>query len=432
LVYLWTLVFGGVVASIYVPEMFLWSMGLTILLVSLCVLEALSLLAMKNIEVIRSCPDQVEAGATFTLRYRLLSPSAASLRLVDELPEHLDESKTELGPVLILKAGQILIHAVDVKTLRRGGAVWGQLNLLVDGPIGLFTRRQRFSPEGASSIRIYPRLHGLDAAFLDPRLMLADLGIKPKMKQGDGSEFHRIRLAQKGDSRRRIDWRATARRAKPMVRDYRPEQCDDIFLCLDHGRLMGAPLEDSKTKLDHAIEAVLRFAFLALNTGDRVGFVNFAEQSGTWIKPSAGRTHLSALMLACFDLKASTADANHAEVMMQLARRQSKRALIVFFTDFVDPEAAEDMVQALAILKRRHRVLFVGINDPVTASILNKPVLDSTDSYRGLAALQQELTRSEVINRVSALGIDALDLSPFEISAASINAYLRIRARGIS
>jgi uncharacterized protein (DUF58 family) len=425
---------GGLPLLVAGPSghIFAWSAGWNTLIALLLVLDSFSLLRPVEIDVERSGKGQIQARQILHVEYFLRSDRDILVEMVDELPPQFECVSPPDHDGFRLSKDRMEKRFLLVKPQRRGLAEWGFLNFIIHGQLGLLSRRYVVSPRGLCSVRVLPRLNGLDAAYLDPRLVLAELGLKPKVKRGDGSEFHRIREAQPGDSLRRIDWRAKARTGKTMVREYRPELCDDVILCLDHGRLMGGIHGDRASKLDHAIDAVLRFALLALNAGDRVGFVSFAETPGLWIKPKTGRSHLGTLMMAIYDLATTSSDANHAAVMLQIAKRQSKRALIVLFTDFVDLAASDEMLRALRILKQRHRVLFVGVLDPVTRELVEQEMNTDHDALLSMAALHQDVARDAVVQQVRALGIDALDLAPAELASSVINSYLKIRARGIS
>jgi uncharacterized protein (DUF58 family) len=264
--------------------------------------------------------------------------------------------------------------------------------------------------------------------------MMAELGIKKVRRRAEGTEFESLRDAVLEDELRRIDWRATARRGKLTARNFEVEKNHEVLICIDTGRLMGALHsmeggdEEPRTKLDHAIASALRLAAVALNNGDRVGVMSFDSAVGAFSRPDRGRAQIGRLMEAVYHLAPSSADASFIQVLGEVRQRQKKRALIVFLTDFVDAEASSSMVDVLAVLVRRHAILFVALRDPHARSVADAKIADLAGAYRSLAALGLERARSEVIEGLAARGVRALDLPPDGVTSGAIQAYLALRA----
>ena len=94
---------------------------------------------------------------------------------------------------------------------------------------------------------------------------------------GQGLEFHEARRYVPGDSVRRIDWKMTARRGVPYVRTFLEERQREIFIALDVSPSMATGWQD-KTKLEVAVEMAASLAVSAVDSGDRLGFVTFADR----------------------------------------------------------------------------------------------------------------------------------------------------------
>ena len=71
--------------------------------------------------------------------------------------------------------------------------------------------------------------------------MLQQIGLKSSRLFGEGTEMERLRDYTPDDDYRRIDWKATARHRKPIVREYETEKSQDVIIMLDTGRLMATP-----------------------------------------------------------------------------------------------------------------------------------------------------------------------------------------------
>ncbi|HYV35195.1 MAG TPA: DUF58 domain-containing protein, partial [Gemmataceae bacterium] len=80
-------------------------------------------------------------------------------------------------------------------------------------------------------------------------------GYHIKRLPGASKEFSHFREYTVDDDYRHVNWKATARRAKPITSVFESERSQDIIFCLDAGRMMAARV-GTLTKLDHAINAV--------------------------------------------------------------------------------------------------------------------------------------------------------------------------------
>jgi uncharacterized protein (DUF58 family) len=273
----------------------------------------------------------------------------------------------------------------SVRPRVRGHRVWGPLLAQVRSPMGLLRRRleagegdvMRVQPETARFLR---------PEALDPKTVLASLGVRPKRRRGDGLEFDSLREYVIGDEPRRIDWRATARRGRPIVRTHRHEESRTVILAVDSSRLMGAraphPSESSapaveagfaSTKLDHAIDAALALAFAGLVAGDRVGLALFDRGVRGRIAPVAHRASLGLFVDALSGVQTSPVEADYRRLTRELLAHQRKRAMIVVLTDFMEVDH-EELVAPMALLARQHEVVFVALREPILEQIEEQPM----------------------------------------------------------
>lgn len=107
---------------------------------------------------------------------------------------------------------------------------------------------------------------------------------------GSGTELKEIRQHRSGDPYRSIDWKATARTGRLMVRQMESEIQATHYILLDSSATM-RPGEPGGRKLDYGVEAASAFARLALGRNDRVGLIAFDTRIVVHITPGEGRTH---------------------------------------------------------------------------------------------------------------------------------------------
>ena len=98
-----------------------------------------------------------------------------------------------------------------------------------------------------------------------------------------------------GDETRIIDWKATARRGKPIARQYEDERRQQVLLVIDAGRLLTAEV-NGVPRLEAVISAALQLARAAVEHDDNVGLMVFADTVQRYVAPARGRAALRAVL----------------------------------------------------------------------------------------------------------------------------------------
>ena len=204
-----------------------------------------------------------------------------------------------------------------------------------------------------------------------------DLGVARVQRQRGGrTEFESLRDYVPGDEPRTIDWKAFARRGKPMVRQFEPERGQEVVLLFDCGRRMGTSVVEPGlpdwSKLDHALDAGLEFAAAVLSQGDRVGLVAYDARTLAFVAPARSGRQLLRLKEAVFDLAPSDRESNLAAALDELGARHRRRSLVIVLSDLADPLGVEAEALALAHAGR-HRVVFAAFGDPDLVTLAESP-----------------------------------------------------------
>ena len=116
--------------------------------------------------------------------------------------------------------------------------------------------------------------------------------------------------------------------------------------------------------------------------------------------------------------------------LSSLQNRLQRRSLIVIFTDFTDPTAADLMLEAAGRLIDKHLVLFVVLEDRELTSIIDKPPESAEDVARAVTARNLLDQKKLVLTRLRHMGIDVIEGAHQEIGTRLINSYLKIKRRG--
>lgn len=391
-----------------------------------------------RLRITRSVPERVKLSVAFERRLRLEGGRPGLVLELYEAHPATFQAATAGGEACPAgeperarfdaqgRAGLVRSYRAEL----RGRFALGDLRVRVRGPLGLVERQTRFA--GEQEIAVEPALLRLSETLrLAASERWRDLGLRTLRRRGVSSEFESLREYVIGDEVRRIDWKAFARRGKPMVRNYQVERGQELILLLDCGRRMravgGAGERAAWTKLDWALDAALELAAVALRQGDRVGVAAFERSLVAYVPPARGARAQSRLARALFPLQPSQHDGDLARALRELAVRHGRRATVLVVSDVADPLSLERQRQALATGSRRHRLVFAALDDPALRAAAEG---QGDDSVLRAAALELVAERARSLRALAASGARVLDALPAEAAGPMLAAWLDERRAG--
>ncbi|MDJ0867256.1 MAG: DUF58 domain-containing protein [Myxococcota bacterium] len=375
--------------------------------------------------LVRALPERAFVGREHELRLELGGIPARPLEvdLHEAVPPDLRAAPPRFGRLRVPRAGTARAR-FEVQPTRRGDRPLGAPLALVRSPLGLLRRRVLGAPDDV--LRVYPdTTHLLRPEALDPKRVLALLGVRPARQRGEGMEFESLRDYVAGDDPRRLDWAASARRGRPVVRQHRHERNHNVLIALDGSRLMAARL-GGRSKLDFAVDAALALGYAALGSGDRVAMTVFDQGLRGFLAPRAGRRELGRFVEFLRPIEPRLVEADFEAFAREVALRQRQRALLVVLTDFVEADAAF-AVGILSVLARHHRVLLVAVRDPLYAELDPRRRGPVDGLYRRIVLDDLLRDREVALATLRRRGLQTLDLPPDRITAPVLNRYLALR-----
>jgi uncharacterized protein (DUF58 family) len=390
--------------------------------------DAIALPGAEDLTVERSMPASVGIGDHAEGAYVVRSEWGLPLRVIlaDDFPPAVAggafEQELELPP-----RGSANL-AIDIAGASRGQFSLGPVALRVRTGIGLVARRLRWQPN--DSILVTPSIASVRRfRLLALQHRLPEAGVRPLRQRGEGRSFASLREYVVGDDPRHIDWKATARRAKTITREFSVEQSQTVFCLIDAGRSM-TQLAGTFTRFEQALSAALVLTDVAAMAADRVGALVFDDQVRAFVPAQRGQAALRAVRNALVPVQATLTEPDYAAAFRFLAVRQRRRALIVFFTDVIDVRASRALIAHAVRSAARHLVVVVALrNDALIAAAM--PASGSEEAlYQGAAAEELIAERAGALERMRAAGVTVLDVSPAAMTAAVVNRYLEIKARG--
>jgi uncharacterized protein (DUF58 family) len=310
---------------------------------------------------------------------------------------------------------------------RRGDYAFGDIHLRWESPLGLLRRQARI--KAGAPVKVYPNL--VDVRKYDlllRRNRLADLGLRTARIYGMGNEYERLREYLPDDEYRRINWKATARRGKPITTEYQAERSQNVVILLDLGRMMRSPVGEI-AKLDYAVNAVLLLTYVATQKGDKVGLLAFADAVSTWMSPRAGKAQFQRMLELLYAVEGAPVEPDYAEAFAALEARRLKHSLVLVFTELTGSVSTDLLLQNMVRLRARHLPLLVTVRDPTVQSMARQPITGSESLYQRTVAEGLLEERRLTLDRLARAGVLTLDVAADELSVEVINRYLEIKER---
>lgn len=283
----------------------------------------------------------------------------------------------------------------------------------------------------AQTVRIYPNLSEAKRHMLY-LLRSRQIEVERRLtrRRGLGREFESLRDYRDGDELRDICWTATARRAKPITRQYQIERSQAVCLVVDAGRLLRARVGKLQ-KLDFSVNAALTLAHVAQYSGDRVALIAYGRRVQQQLGPGRGSPHLRTLVEQLSLVHSEVAEADHVRAARVLLSMQKRRSLVVWITDLAETAMTPDVIQAALQVARRHLLLFISFSEPQVMELLARTPENPLNMYRVMAAQEMAQRRELLLRRLREQGAFALEMPPDQVSTAVVNQYLEIKDRGL-
>jgi uncharacterized protein (DUF58 family) len=380
----------------------------------------------KLISGTRAVFERLSIGRKNEVRLEIFNngSKALKLRVRDDYPFALESDTNEFAFNVPGKGRALLNYNLTPR--RRGQYEFENINVAYASTLGLFWRRLKIPAK--RSVKVFSDL----VALKDLSIHLSqssELGEMRTRKRGHGTEFSSLREYVSGDDTRKIDWKATARRERPVVRVYEVEQEQTLMVLVDAGRMMVSDLE-GLTRFDHALNAALALALTGLHKNDQVGFGIFADRPLLFMPPRRGKSYLSSIVEAVCAVEPRTVEPDYAGALSFFASAQKSRSLMVVLTDLTDVTASQTLLSGMASLSPRHLPFCVTLRDRQIDRVAQETSIKELEIYRRAVATDLMVQRQLAFSQLQRRGCMVLDCPPQELSEKLVDRYLEIKARG--
>jgi uncharacterized protein (DUF58 family) len=351
------------------------------------------------------------------------------------LYDHADTTLSTDGlPIpLTLVGGTRVETAYTVVPNQRGEATFAPADVRIRSRWGLCELFERLGTQDVR--RVYPDFAQVARyAWLSGDRRLQEIGVKTYQQRGQGTDFKQLSEYRTGDSVRHIDWRATLRMGKPIVREFQDERDQCVMLLVDCGRRMRADDRQGgigTTHFDQVLNAVMLLTFVALKQGDEVGAMTFGTPIGLErsFAPRKGAQALNALMSQLYGVQPSPTHSDYVAAAQDVLRRQHKRALVIIITNFRDEDGSE-LNHALRLLRSRHLVLLASVRERIVGELMAQPLASGDAAIDVASAHLYEQSRRDAFNRLATGEGLMVDAEPERLGIELVNRYHALKRSG--
>ena len=442
---------GAAVSPAFFVAAMLYNLGLVLVALMDLVLSP----QPDEFEIARGAEDKMNLGTPNKVRLSARLSSTRTLRaplwvtLRDEPPhtwpvQNDEPVMSELSPLPRVRVGVLPLRdsaaEYSVTPTRRGDFEFGPLSARYPTLLGLWHRQ--FSRAAPQSVRVYPDTTEVRRYELRLRQgRLRDIGLHILRLRGRGTEFESLREYTRDDEYKAINWKASARHGKLISTDYEIERDQTVLIAIDCGRMMTAMAvsRESKgethaestplSKLDCAINATVLLAHVATSMGDSVGLLLFSDTILKFIAPRKGKVQTGAIIEALYAAQPSLVEPDYQAAYEYLIGRKVRRALVVTFTDLIDAEASRELLMASAALRKHHNPLCVTINNRDVIEMAGVLPSRTEEMYEKAMAMKMLHGRAQALEELRQRGVGILDVESTELTVATVNRYLDLKAR---
>jgi len=329
---------------------------------------------------------------------------------------------TRIHPKDVIKFSYVLEPKV------RGEYPLGPLSVTVKDRLG-FNSVERIVPDSVTDILIYPPYEDIKRIEIlgSKRSLQMSYGVTSSRQKGLGSEFYGMRKYVFGDQFRLIDWKASARTQKLIVKEFESERDITVMILVDSSNTMaGGAIEN--TKFEYAIRACMLLTKIALTRRDNVGIFTFSSKKNFhFLKPGRGDDHFYQVLDFIARIKPQ-GKCEMLEAMDHFIRRFQKRSLVFIISD-LEVQSKEITMAFRKLIPFNHTIIVINPFSPwyeiheIDLSTADKALAEaiSEEMMEHILTIKQELRN---------YGINLVTVGPDDIMGKIIKNYLEAKKKG--
>lgn len=266
------------------------------------------------------------------------------------------------------------------------------------------------------------------------RLLTSSLvGDSRSAVKGSGFEFDQIRDYAVGDDVRFIDWHASSRMNKLLVKQYMQERSRTIYLLVDcsSSRMFGSS-GVARSEIIAQVASVL--SLISGYAQDRVALILFSDHVERVIQPNKGMYHVRTIMELLFNYIPTQKSTSIKTALDYLLAIPARDALVFIISDFID----QDFERSLRLVGKKHDCIAIRCLDTYEQQMPSVGFLMIEDAESGaehmldarqVSSINEQLqARIQEQNKLfTSCGIDRIDIAMHKPFIGELIRFFRYR-----
>ena len=350
-----------------------------------------------------------------------------SVKIIDEIPFQFQIRDFEIRRNIKASAQDNLQY--ELRPTQRGEYSFGNLNVYVASPLRLISRRFSFSKnQMVPTYPSYMQLRKYDLIAFSNHLF--QYGIKKIRRLGHTMEFEQIKEYVPGDDIRTLNWKATAKKNALMVNQFQDEKSQSVYMIIDKGRVMKMPF-NGLSLLDYAINATLVLSNVILKKQDKAGMLVFSKKVTNRVFAEKRASQLQQILETLYNITTDFYESDFSRLYVDIRKNISQRSLIILYTNFETLDGLHRQLPYLKGIAKSHLLVVVFFNNTELHALIHKKAETIQDVYDKVIAEKFAFEKRLIVNELKKYGIYSVLTQPENLTLATINKYLEIKARGI-
>lgn len=379
---------------------------------------------LNKLEITREHPRIISEDKDLSVILKILNRSALSVRVevTDHYPQFFRLKDGTNALMLTVPAKGYAENHFVLKPTSIGEHSFGNIELTMRDPLCLFVLTHVINLK--DEVHVVPSEKEITkGALLSSSFSSYGGGTSSRIK-GQGFEFADIREYVYGDSYRSIEWSATARKNRLMVRENYAENPLNLMIILDSGETM-AYGESGKTKLDYACRAVASLSAYLQRRGDFIG-IALIKNKPEVIPLGRGTEQTARILNKLSTVKPERSKTSLGQAIRYALSLGSIKGKTLFLV-ISDLNTESDLVPLKMLTAMNHEVAVISPYTPLFELHDIKGV--EREVYFINLAYQRKI-RNKLIKQALRLGIPVVDVGPDDILNKIIFKVETLRVRG--
>jgi uncharacterized protein (DUF58 family) len=203
--------------------------------------------------------------------------------------------------------------------------------------------------------------------FVRKNLLSASLsGEIASSLKGRGVEFEEYRIYGMGGDASRIDWRASKKARKLLIREYKIDITINVFFLIDVSESM-LFASTHNLKCEYAAQVASSLFYGILQAGNSVGFALFNDSLHMLDKPKMGKRQFYIFSKEISNPKNYGGKKDLRKVLQLTMSILDKKCLIFIVSDFINND--DKWLDFFKIITQKHEIIGIMVRDPRDISL---------------------------------------------------------------